>query len=129
MYNQLNAVIDMSLPSDRPLSDKELFNARQEWREDEPVSGVYFLFRECRIAYIGKSTNVRSRVREHMRTSKKYDSWSFIAHPVEQLGHLEAFYIHTHNPVDNGNYQNGDKVAHLPPEQALRFFNQKEHDE
>lgn len=64
-------------------------------------SGVYFLVREGRVVYIGKTTNVLARVLKHRQTSKKFDSFSFIPCLPEHMDELERTYICLLMPDEN----------------------------
>lgn len=69
-------------------------------------SGVYFLWNEDELVYIGQSTNMYARVAEHMRygTIKgvPITSCTFIDSPYPQLLTLEQLYISALRPKVNG---------------------------
>lgn len=77
-----------------------LQNARVE--PLEIVSGVYFLFEDEEIVYIGQSTDVFVRMRRHYADPKKtFDKWAFIKVPVEDLLDVERMYIKMFQPYLN----------------------------
>lgn len=65
-----------------------------------PTSGVYFLIRDGKIVYVGKSMNVHSRIATHQR-SKEFDRINFVECPEESLHRLEQMYIRKFNPELN----------------------------
>jgi hypothetical protein len=64
------------------------------------LAGVYFLVRDERVVYVGKSLNVYQRVASH-RPSKLFDKVSFIRCHEAHLLRLEAMYISKFNPEFN----------------------------
>jgi hypothetical protein len=64
------------------------------------LAGVYFLVRNERVVYVGKSLNVYQRVASH-RPSKLFDKVSFIRCHEPDLLRLEAMYISKFNPEFN----------------------------
>lgn len=70
--------------------------------------GVYALYKKNRLYYVGLATNLRSRVKYHLkdRHSQKWDSFSiFLIHQAEHLRELEALILHIAEP--KGNMQKG----------------------
>lgn len=66
------------------------------------VSGVYFLWRQARVVYVGQSRHVKARVLEHLAdTSKKFDQFSYVRCGLLKLGEWERFYIESLTPEHN----------------------------
>ena len=62
------------------------------------VSAIYFLFREGRLAYVGQSINVYSRLANH---EIKFDEFAVLECPRKQLNVVEAYYIRLLKPWMN----------------------------
>lgn len=75
----------------------------------ELIPGVYFLFNENELVYIGESEDIHRRVGQH-RTDKEYDSYTFIEQRDPHLRlRLEKAYIEKFRPEYNkqsGNISN-----------------------
>lgn len=69
------------------------------------LSGVYFLISGDEIVYVGQSTNVFVRVREHQ--FKEYDGFAFVSVGRDMLDVMESLYIHFLRPSLNGSWSNG----------------------
>lgn len=70
--------------------------------------GVYALYKKNRLYYVGLATNLRSRVKHHLkdRHSNKWDHFSiYLIHHEEHLRELEALILHIAEP--KGNKQRG----------------------
>lgn len=65
------------------------------------ITGVYFLIRKAEIVYVGKSTNVSSRIGAHSRLGKDFDSFSIIEIDLEYLDFEEERYIKKFRPILN----------------------------
>lgn len=65
----------------------------------EVFSGVYFLFREGVVVYIGESTNVLKRIGEH--EDKSFDEYSYVKTPKNKLKVEEKKYIKMYSPLYN----------------------------
>lgn len=61
--------------------------------------GIYFLWKDSRIIYIGQSVNMASRIFAHLHM--QYDSHTLVQYPTENLNDLEAEYIIRHKPINN----------------------------
>lgn len=58
------------------------------------VCGIYFLIREKRVVYVGKSTNIHWRIGNHLVDKKKrFDAYNIVECKPEYLDELEAMYI------------------------------------
>ncbi len=64
------------------------------------TSGVYFLIKDGRVVYVGKSNNVHRRIQEHLK-QKCFDRINVIECPEPELGRIEAHYIRAFRPVLN----------------------------
>ena len=65
------------------------------------VSGVYRLYKNDRIVYVGKSINIKSRVKDHKR-DKDFDSFDFSIMNNESNKNLyEIYYIDKYKPIYN----------------------------
>lgn len=66
--------------------------------------GVYLLFYDDELVYIGKGWNCFLRVAEHTRkdSNKQFNSWNFIPVPeTKDLDHFEKLLIQEHKPKYN----------------------------
>lgn len=64
------------------------------------ATGVYFLIRDKRIVYVGKSTDVYNRLRQHT-ADKEFDRVAVLRCPPSILDALEAIYIQLFKPELN----------------------------
>lgn len=64
-------------------------------------SGVYFGWENDVCTYVGKSTNLNSRLRSHS-VLKKTTNVSWILLPPNKIHHAELYYIWTLKPPENG---------------------------
>lgn len=70
--------------------------------------GVYALYKKNRLYYVGLATNLKSRVKQHLKDkhAKKWDSFSlYLIHKTEHLREVEALVTHIAEP--KGNIQRG----------------------
>lgn len=86
------------------------------WEIRTPIEeyhpGIYFLFREDEIVYVGKSLWTMARVFVHQRDKDKdFDSFTILPFLVEQLDDKELEYICKFQPVYNKS---------LPPNQNIK---------
>lgn len=64
--------------------------------------GVYFLFQGDEIVYVGKSTDIVGRIKNHIQSKDKlFDGWDLRVFPVEKIGQAEAKYIRRLKPKYN----------------------------
>lgn len=78
--------------------------------------GVYFLFYESEIVYIGQSTHIEYRLISHMSSDKVFDSYTAIECGdigQDELNDLEADYIVEYDPVYNNGLPPNSKWATL----------------
>ena len=75
---------------------------------DMKIPGVYFLFKNNNLVYVGQSTHVPTRIASHVREGRlKFDRVSFIRVPPERLLEVEAYYIDLLWPEEN---QTGERA-------------------
>lgn len=72
--------------------------------------GVYFLFYNNEIVYVGKTTNGLSRVYSHIKT-KKFNRYSFILCDISKLNSTEEQYIIKYRPKYNKTLQDNISIA------------------
>ena len=65
--------------------------------------GIYFLMLDEEIIYIGKSTNVLTRLAAHIEKGRKFTHFYAIPYPVEELDKKEQYYIDLLKPSQNKN--------------------------
>lgn len=90
--------------------------------------GIYFLYSDdWRLLYIGKSTNVKMRVRKHLKSfvykgdlsySKTFFYIGVIEYPIEQLESIEVELINKHKPL-----LNIKDTSYVNEEISLKFNN------
>lgn len=66
-------------------------------------SGIYFLYKESKLQYIGQATCVTNRIPVHA-SEKDFDSAYFIVIPISQLNHVETYLINLYKPPLNRNF-------------------------
>ena len=66
--------------------------------------GVYALYDDDLLYYVGKSTDLRKRVKQHLR-DRHYASWThfslYLVHKAEHIGEIEALLVRIANPKGN----------------------------
>lgn len=75
----------------------------------KPPSGVYFLYENGKVVYVGQTNDIFRRISEHARggqkhgfPNKEFDDWSYIAcEDAELREQLEALFIKFINPIYN----------------------------
>lgn len=66
------------------------------------LCGVYFLFLQKQVVYVGQSINIFRRLGQHAEKGAiQFDAVSWIECGREELGRLERAYIHLFNPPLN----------------------------
>lgn len=63
-------------------------------------SGIYFLWKDEVVEYVGQSVNVSNRLRGHTKTTRD-DRVSMLPFPKEELNFAEAYYIGSLRPCRN----------------------------
>lgn len=72
------------------------------------IPGVYFLFQDETLVYVGQSTHVPTRIESHVREGRlKFNRVAFIKVPPENLLEVEAYYIDLLWPEEN---RTGDRA-------------------
>ena len=69
-------------------------------RHTIPMPGIYFLWQDDELQYIGKSSNILKRIGEHA-TCKVFDTYSFIECDIADMATLEQAYIKQYQPPLN----------------------------
>ena len=66
------------------------------------IPGVYFLYSQSTVIYIGQAADLVSRVKSHDSNKNiPFDAFSWIQAPFDELNDLEAYYIFTMDPEHN----------------------------
>lgn len=65
-----------------------------------PRCGVYFLFQQGRLVYVGQAINMARRIGQHTH-DKAFDSYSYIECPQAELNAVEQTYIQRFRPPLN----------------------------
>jgi len=102
-------VLSKSLTGKYMLIEEEIVEAANPIDKTNDC-GVYFLVKDNRVVYVGQSTQIQARVREHEKT-KIFDSYSFIACKKENLNVLESLYIHGLRPKNQGHSGPNGRLA------------------
>lgn len=63
--------------------------------------GVYLLYLDCKVVYVGKSLNVIDRIRFCHTHDKSFNQWSYIPISYTDAGNLEAELVIKYQPVLN----------------------------
>ena len=72
------------------------------------IPGVYFLFRNEEIVYVGQSRHVPGRIADHVREKRiPFDRVAFLRVPPEKLLETESYYIDLLWPEEN---RTGDRA-------------------
>ena len=90
------------LEAGRPIDDGKLLELPNLLKRSIPLAGtpgIYFLFANGQLMYVGRSINLWRRIEEHKRRS--FDSYSFVPCQVADLTRLEARYIDKFKPPWN----------------------------
>jgi len=66
----------------------------------ELLTGIYFLFNNKNLIYIGQSTNIIYRVGTHLK-DKEFNRYAYILCSKERLLDLERQYLNKYNPSLN----------------------------
>lgn len=66
------------------------------------VSGIYFLYLQNELQYVGLSIDIESRLTTHAESGKEFDCVRFLSGiPRDLLEHFEVFYINQYQPPLN----------------------------
>lgn len=62
--------------------------------DEASISGIYFLYLEGVVVYVGRANNVRRRLGEHISEGvKKFDEMSWLPYPLAHLESVERKFI------------------------------------
>lgn len=64
------------------------------------IRGIYFLFKDNELVYIGQSEDIYKRVPSHL-FSKDFNNWNYIEYVNDDLNTLEAEFILKYRPKHN----------------------------
>lgn len=65
------------------------------------VSGIYFLYKNFRLVYVGRTENLFQRIGTHIHGDKDFDSFSFLEVSPDELEKAEYDFIEFFNPPLN----------------------------
>lgn len=106
--------------------------------KDNILCGIYFLIDKNKVIYVGQSTDIRNRIKEH--TDKVYNTILYLECREDELINQETFFIIALNPKYNKTYMyrilinkyrleygelsenEKDKIKYLSPLDACRFL-------
>jgi predicted GIY-YIG superfamily endonuclease len=96
----------ISYPDPWFLEKHSMFNKRGVPSDEFQKAGLYFIFHNGLLLYVGKSFNIQTRIREH-QNKKGFESSMSISYFIEpdesRRDALELMYIEHYKPVMNGN--------------------------
>jgi hypothetical protein len=85
------------LPEDHPLPIKDILSLPKPTQ-----TGIYFLFQDQKLQYVGQSNDVFKRVQTHTIQKKiTFINWRFLPADLHDLSVLEEIYIRIHRPPYN----------------------------
>ncbi len=65
-----------------------------------PLVGIYFLYKKNQLVYIGQSTDILLRIRNHFK-EKDFDNYSYFECEPSQLNEIERLFIEKYTPLLN----------------------------
>ncbi len=78
--------------------------------------GIYALYDENELYYVGKSTDLKNRVKQHLK-DRHYASWShfslYLVRKADHIGEIESLLIRIANPKGNRKKYRADKKSSL----------------
>jgi hypothetical protein len=77
-----------------------------------PECGIYFLFREHDMTYIGRSENVRHRVACHRKDGRAFDLALALYCDIGESIVLERQYIAAYQPMENKIGKGRERILH-----------------
>lgn len=89
-------------------------------------SGVYLLFLENKIVYVGQSKCPAARIGQHVQNGRKFDSAAAIECPTELLSDLESHYIVKYIP--EGNRALSSNAVYAPLHALAKLHNLSYHE-
>jgi hypothetical protein len=126
------AVVSVLTSSDTCASRQEpRFNFIEIKEQQIRKSGVYFLSKEKKITYIGKSIDVFNRPFQH-KACRVFDKVKILEAAVEWIDYLESAFVGKYRPIENGrqhkekatssDYSVSDNLAFNYCHQALQTY-------
>ena len=68
---------------------------------DNDISGIYKLYKDYKLVYIGKSKCIKSRIKEHLKT-KEFNSFDFtLMSNKSDINLMEIYLIDKYKPILN----------------------------
>src|SRR3546814_16063050 len=95
----------------------------------EKLCGVYLLYFNERLVYIGKSKDICSRLNQHRKHGRMFDEWSFIPVPAgedEELDYVESRLINAFAPEQNRKLIDTGRGVSVDPIIAIERRNKEE---
>jgi len=75
---------------------------------NEKVKGIYFLFNDCVLTYIGRSCNIKRRLFAHkLNKEHKFDAYKYLklsSVTDEELDEIEKMFIRKLKPTENKSF-------------------------
>lgn len=81
-------------------SEEELLAKSKPYGLRDKICGVYFLFYQDILVYVGQSVDIDSRLLSHF-TTKAFDRYSYIVLSEDELDDVENYYINKYKPIYN----------------------------
>ena len=88
-------------PPDIDILSLENLRALTPVHDAVPICGVYFLWRDEKLIYVGSSNHIHSRIREHLKKPVPHTHATYMAVPSPWHLAVEAIYIMAHQPELN----------------------------
>lgn len=68
------------------------------------VIGIYFLIQNDIVVYVGKSTDIETRLTAHRKGKKEFDSYAIMQCNIEWIDLMETFFISKYQPIYNNQF-------------------------
>ena len=65
------------------------------------LCGIYFLFQDGEIVYVGQSQHILARIYSHLDADKLFDAYAYLEFPPQELDTREAWFIDQLHPREN----------------------------
>lgn len=72
-------------------------------------SGIYFIIKNRKIIYIGKTSHYVERIMQHKNQAMDWDKIKFIEYPEDRLDEMERVWINYFKPALNRTHKHGKK--------------------
>lgn len=84
------------------LSENTILKGGLIWTDpcDDPAY-VYFLIKSDVIVYVGQSISIDDRFKNHLRSTKDLNRFSYCIVSYGEINEVEALYVHTYSPCLN----------------------------